>query len=104
VTSPADLPASGASSGGICAFNAAWQMPDQFSRVITRIGSFVAIQWKEDPAAAAVGGQDYPEKVLRELKRNLRVWLQDGVNDMEDNFFGSRYGSWRSRTSGWRMP
>ena len=39
----------GLSSGGICAFNAAWQMPDQFSRVITWIGSFTAIQWKEDP-------------------------------------------------------
>jgi hypothetical protein len=40
----------GSSSGGICAFNAAWQMPDQFSRVIRWIGSFTSIQWKEDPA------------------------------------------------------
>ena len=32
----------GLSSGGICAFNAAWQMPDQFSRVITWIGSFTS--------------------------------------------------------------
>src|SRR5580692_5489779 len=30
----------GSSSGGICSFNAAWQMPDQFSRVISLIGSF----------------------------------------------------------------
>ena len=37
------------SSGGICAFNAAWQQPDQFSRVISWIGSFTAIQWHEDP-------------------------------------------------------
>ena len=29
----------GLSSGGICSFNAAWQMPDQFSRVISWIGS-----------------------------------------------------------------
>jgi len=35
---------------GICSFNAAWQMPDQFSRVITWIGSFSSIQWKEDPS------------------------------------------------------
>src|ERR1700690_1096447 len=35
----------GLSSGGICSFNAAWQMPDQFSRVITWIGSFTSIQW-----------------------------------------------------------
>jgi enterochelin esterase family protein len=79
----------GLSSGGICSFNAAWQMPDQFSRVITWIGSFTSIQWKEDPAVPD-GGQDYPEKILREPARNLRVWLQDGSNDQEND----RYGSW----------
>ena len=79
----------GLSSGGICAFNAAWQMPDQFARVITWIGSFTAIQWHEDPAVAD-GGQDYPEKVLREPHRNLRVWTQDGSGDQENE----RYGSW----------
>jgi enterochelin esterase-like enzyme len=79
----------GSSSGGICAFNAGWQMPDQFSRVITWIGSFTAIQWKEDPSNRD-GGQDYPEKILREPKRNIRVWLQDGSEDQENN----RYGSW----------
>ncbi len=78
----------GLSSGGICAFNAAWQMPDQFSRVISWIGSFSAIQWKEDPAVPD-GGQDYPDKILREPKRNLRVWLQDGSEDLD-----LRYGNW----------
>lgn len=79
----------GLSSGGICSFNAAWQMPDEFSRVISWIGSFTAIQWHEDPAVPD-GGQDYPEKVLREPHRNLRVWLQDGANDQEN----PNYGSW----------
>jgi enterochelin esterase-like enzyme len=79
----------GLSSGGICSFNAAWQMPDQFSRVLTWIGSFTSIQWKERPDITD-GGQDYPEKVLREPKRNVRVWLQDGSSDMEND----RYGSW----------
>jgi len=79
----------GLSSGGICSFNAAWQMPDQFSRVISWIGSFTSIQWKEDPGTPD-GGQDYPEKVLREPRRNLRVWLQDGSEDQEND----RYGSW----------
>lgn len=79
----------GMSSGGITSFNAAWQMPDEFSRVISWIGSFTAIQWHEDPTVPD-GGQDYPEKVLRESHRNLRVWLQDGNNDQENN----RYGSW----------
>ena len=79
----------GLSSGGICSFNAAWQMPEQFSRVISWIGSFASIQWKED-SAIPDGGQDYPEKVLREPKRNIRVWLQDGAEDQEND----RYGSW----------
>jgi len=78
----------GLSSGGICAFNAAWQMPDQFSRVISWIGSYASIQWKEDPAVPD-GGQDYPEKVLREAKRNIRVWMQDGSEDLD-----LRYGNW----------
>ena len=78
----------GLSSGGICAFNAAWQLPDQFSRVISWIGSYASIQWKEDPAVPD-GGQDYPDKVLRESKRNIRVWLQDGSEDLD-----LRYGNW----------
>jgi enterochelin esterase family protein len=78
----------GLSSGGICSFNAAWQMPDQFSRVITWIGSFTNIQWEEQPAFPE-GGQDYPDKVLRGPKRNIRVWLQDGSNDMENPNWGS---------------
>jgi enterochelin esterase family protein len=79
----------GLSSGGICAFNAAWQQPEQFSRVISWIGTFTALQWKEDPRNPD-GGQDYPDKVLREPKRNLRILLQDGAQDMEND----RYGSW----------
>jgi enterochelin esterase-like enzyme len=79
----------GLSSGGICSFNAAWQMPDQFSRVISWIGSFSSIQWKED-ANVQDGGQDYPDKILRGPKRNIRVWLQDGSQDIESE----RYGSW----------
>ena len=47
-----------------------------------------SIQWKEDPAVPD-GGQDYPDKVLREAHRNIRVWLQDGSNDIE-----GQYGSW----------
>ena len=79
----------GSSSGAICAFNAAWQMPEQFGRVISWIGTFTSLQWKEDPRNTE-GGQDYPDKVLREAHRNIRVWLQDGAEDMEL----ATYGSW----------
>src|SRR5207247_1788763 len=34
----------GESSGGICAFNAAYLKPDQFTRVLSWIGSFAALQ------------------------------------------------------------
>ncbi len=78
----------GLSSGGICAFNAAWFMPDQFSRVLSWIGSFTSIQWHQEPQLTE-GGQDYPFKILREPHRNIRVWLQDGSNDLVNQF-----GSW----------
>jgi enterochelin esterase family protein len=76
----------GNSSGGICAFNAAWYMPELFSRVIMRVPSFTALQWKPGQQD---GGNIYPFRVRREDKRNIRVWMQDGSEDMEA---GS--GSW----------
>lgn len=76
----------GESSGAICAFNAAWQQPDQFSRVISRIGSFTSIQWKPN---VLDGGQSYPNKIRKEPRRNIRVWLQDGSEDLENE-----HGSW----------
>ena len=79
---------SGSSSGAIAAFNAAWQMNDQFSRVQSWIGSFTSIQWRELPDVRE-GGQDYPDMVLRGPKRNIRVWTQDGANDQEKGT-----GSW----------
>ncbi len=76
----------GSSSGGICAFNAAWQMPDQFSRVLSKVGSFTSIQWKP---GVLDGGNVYPFKVRKEPKRNIRVWMADGSEDLENN-----HGSW----------
>jgi enterochelin esterase family protein len=79
----------GFSSGGNSSFNAAWQLPEVFSRVLSGIGSFTSIQWKVT-AADPDGGQDFPDKVLQEEHRNIRVWLQDGSDDLELD----RYGSW----------
>jgi enterochelin esterase family protein len=76
----------GSSSGGICAFNTAWFHNELFSRVISRIGSFTSIQWHPDEIE---GGNVYPFKIRKETKRNIRVWLQDGANDLENN-----HGSW----------
>ncbi|MBI3207658.1 MAG: hypothetical protein HYZ37_02005 [Candidatus Solibacter usitatus] len=76
----------GNSSGGICAFNVAWFQQDQFSRVLSRIGSFTSIQWKP---GVIDGGNVYPNKIRKEPKRNIRVWLQDGNMDLEND-----HGSW----------
>jgi enterochelin esterase-like enzyme len=76
----------GNSSGGICSFNAAWFHPELFSRVLSRIGSFTSIQWHPGEIE---GGNVYPFKIRKEPHRNIRVWLQDGENDLENN-----HGSW----------
>jgi len=53
----------GISSGGICAFNAAWQQNDQFSRVLSHVGSFNQYPVRHeqaDPRDNILGGNDYP--------------------------------------------
>jgi enterochelin esterase family protein len=77
----------GESSGGICAFNAAWLMPDKFARVHSAVGSFTSIQWR--PEEKQEGGDIYPFKVRKQEKRNIRIWMSDGSDDLENNF-----GSW----------
>jgi enterochelin esterase family protein len=77
----------GESSGGICAFNAAWYMPDKFSRVHSAVGSFTSIQWRSKENND--GGNVYPFMVRKEQKRNIRVWMSDGQDDLENN-----HGSW----------
>jgi enterochelin esterase-like enzyme len=77
----------GESSGGICAFNVAWLMPDKFSRVQSAVGSFTSIQWR--PQEKLEGGNVYPFKVRKEPKRNIRVWMSDGADDLENE-----HGSW----------
>ena len=76
----------GQSSGGIAAFNAAYLMPDQFSRAVSWIGSFAPLQVSPEHP---VGGAEYPARVRREPKRNIRVWLEDGSEDQDVQF-----GSW----------
>jgi enterochelin esterase-like enzyme len=77
----------GGSSGGICAFNAAWFMPEKFGRILSWVGSFTSIQWR--PQDKLDGGNIYPFKVRKEDKRNIRVWMSDGADDLEND-----HGSW----------
>jgi len=69
---PDDRAIAGASSGAICAFTLAWQRPDQFHKVISTIGSFTNLR----------GGHVYPDLVRQAERKPIRIYLQDGVNDL----------------------
>lgn len=63
----------GISSGGQCAFAAAWHRPDVFGNVISHVGSFTDIR----------GGDEWPQRIRRTPRKSLRVWLQAGKNDVD---------------------
>ncbi|MBQ0121445.1 MAG: hypothetical protein KBT13_10080 [Bacteroidales bacterium] len=71
----------GLSSGGICAFNAAWHRPDMFSRVFSGVGTFVAMR----------GGNDIQTIVRKHEPKPLRIFLQDGTQDVWNALFGHWY-------------
>jgi sugar lactone lactonase YvrE/enterochelin esterase-like enzyme len=69
----------GQSSGAICAFTAAWERPDAFSRVFSAIGTYVGLR----------GGDRYPTLIRKYEPKPMRIFLQDGSND--NNIYG---GDW----------
>jgi sugar lactone lactonase YvrE/enterochelin esterase-like enzyme len=69
----------GSSSGGICAFTAAWERPDAFSRVFTTVGTYVGLR----------GGDRYHTLARKYEPKPFRIFLQDGSND--NNIYG---GDW----------
>ncbi|HXX92553.1 MAG TPA: alpha/beta hydrolase-fold protein [Planctomycetota bacterium] len=75
---PKDRAISGASSGGICAFTVAWERPTEFSKVLSWVGSFTNIR----------GGHNYEAMIRKTPAKPIRVFLQDGANDV-DNEFGN---------------
>ena len=62
----------GSSSGAVCAFTAAWERPDAFSRVFSAIGTYVGLR----------GADGYPTLVRKYEPKPLRIFLQDGSNDL----------------------
>jgi enterochelin esterase-like enzyme len=73
---------SGSSSGGICAFTAAWERPDQFSKVLSWVGSFTNIAAGK---TLKEGGHNYEAMVRKTFPRKpIRVFLQDGANDLDN--------------------
>jgi Putative esterase len=81
----------GTSSGAICAFTVAWHRPDAFRKVISLIGSYVSIGYR--PAAdghpMVPGGDLYPTLIRKSLIRPMRIFLQDGSNDLDN-----QHGNW----------
>lgn len=69
---PDDRAIGGASSGAICAFTVAWRRPDQFHKVISTIGSFTDLR----------GGHVYPDLIRQSERKPIRIFLQDGLNDL----------------------
>lgn len=69
----------GNSSGGICAFGVAWYRPGEFRKVLSHIGSFVNIR----------GGHNYAAMIRKTKKKPLRVFLQDGSGDLDNE-----HGNW----------
>jgi enterochelin esterase family protein len=69
----------GSSSGGICSFTVCWERPDEFRKCFTTVGSFTNIR----------GGNKYPELVRNSPKKPIRMFQQDGANDIVNQF-----GSW----------
>ncbi len=69
----------GMSSGAICAFTVAWERPDQFRKVLSQIGSFTNIR----------GGNVYPSWIRKTERKPIRVFLQDGSNDLNN-----LHGNW----------
>ncbi len=65
----------GGSSGGNCAFTAAWLRPDRFRRVIGLLSSFVQMP----------GGNPYPELIASTAPKPLRIFLQAGHRDLQWN-------------------
>jgi enterochelin esterase-like enzyme len=64
----------GISSGGVCAFIAAWEKPEWFSKVLCHVGSFTNI----------LNSHEFPFILRQTPPKPLRIYLQDGANDIDD--------------------
>jgi sugar lactone lactonase YvrE/enterochelin esterase-like enzyme len=62
----------GSSTGAVAAFTAAWERPQEFSRVFSVVGTFVGLR----------GADQYHTLIRKVEPKPLRVFLQDGTNDL----------------------
>ncbi len=84
---PNDRGLSGNSTGAVGAFMAAWNRPDQFRRVISFIGTYVAMK----------GADALPALIRKTEPKPIRIFMQDGKADhiVSGHPWGTFYaGSW----------
>lgn len=62
----------GSSSGAVCAFTAAWERPQEFSRVFSAIGTYAGLR----------GADRYDILVRKYEPKPIRIFMQDGSNDL----------------------
>ena len=71
----------GISSGGICAWTVAWERPDEFRKVLSWVGSFTNIA---SGHTRREGGHNYEALIRKTPRKPIRVFLQDGANDLDN--------------------
>lgn len=81
----------GTSSGAICAFTVAWHRPDAFRKVISMIGSYTSIGYQPATQSTPMmpGGDLYPTLIRKSPIRPIKIFLQDGANDLDNE-----HGNW----------
>ncbi len=90
-TDPAGRAIGGTSSGAICAFTVAWHRPDQFSNVISMIGSYTSIGYRppQEGQPMVPGGDLYPTLIRKNPIKPIKIFLQDGSADLDN-----QHGNW----------
>jgi sugar lactone lactonase YvrE len=86
-TNPDDRGIAGTSTGAVGAFMVAWNRPDQFHRVLSFIGTYVAMK----------GADQLPALVRKTEPKPIRIFMQDGTGDhiVPGEPYGTFYaGSW----------
>jgi hypothetical protein len=88
---PARRALGGTSSGAIAAWTAAWHRPEAFGNVISFIGSYTSIGYRPATADSPMqpGGDLYPGLIRKSPIRPIRVFLQDGSADLDNE-----HGNW----------
>ena len=72
-------------------FTVAWEEPDEFTKVISLIGSYTSIGYRpaQDGQPMVPGGDLYPTLIRKNPIKPIKIFLQDGSADLDN-----QHGSW----------